>query len=461
MESSHKTMSEGEEIAIHASTAGSSVNFRHWSIAAVLVMALMLDGIDVKSLNYMTPLIIAEWGVSKGAFSVVLSAALVGMAIGSWLGGWCGDRWGRKTLIVLSLLVFGSCTVVAAFTTSIATLALVRFVSGLGFGAASPNAYAMASEWMPDRIRSVCVALVTVGSPIGGTLGALMAIWLLPAVGWRGAFILAGALTIVVGVIAVLLPETVGFLLAKGQLEAASRQWARVYPHDGPNFVRVASAQSFSGDVPVRHRSHQRSIFTRELLRINIGAFSGFFAVNFVNYAAGSWGTVILTDAGLSLPSAVSGAFWYSLLAVTFGLGTGQLLKVTGSRAVVIVDAVILCGLLLTLCSLLNSGAEADRRLILGIFGLLGGMAGSLITTMIAIVSAAYPVDVRATGVGFSITTGWIGGTASVLSGGILLSLNHNRPTLLLLTMAILALGIIASALITNRHVLPLISAVP
>ena len=80
-----------------------------------------------------------------------LTAALVGMAFGSSLGGWLGDRWGRLKALYLAALIFGASTIAAAYANDVRTMALVRVLGGLGFGAGYPNALALVNDWVPAR----------------------------------------------------------------------------------------------------------------------------------------------------------------------------------------------------------------------------------------------------------------------------------------------------------------------
>ena len=87
----------------------------------------------------------------------VMSAALVGLGIGALAAGPVADRIGRKTVLVLSVFFFGAWSLASAHARSIESLTALRFLTGLGLGAAMPNAVTLMSEYAPARIRAVVV----------------------------------------------------------------------------------------------------------------------------------------------------------------------------------------------------------------------------------------------------------------------------------------------------------------
>src|SRR4029077_11829315 len=75
---------------------------------------------------------------------------------------------------------------------SLRALMCYRFVTGLGLGGATPIATTLVAEWATARWRTVAVAVVIVGVPLGGAVGAALADHLIPTYGWRAVFLLGG-----------------------------------------------------------------------------------------------------------------------------------------------------------------------------------------------------------------------------------------------------------------------------
>src|SRR5262245_51070234 len=90
------------------------VNARQLAIVAVILLALVIDGLDIQLLALAAPLIFIDWGIDRASFGPAMSAALIGMSVGATLGGWLGDRFGRKSVLVVATFGFGAATVAAS-----------------------------------------------------------------------------------------------------------------------------------------------------------------------------------------------------------------------------------------------------------------------------------------------------------------------------------------------------------
>ncbi len=194
---------------------------------------LVIDGIDLQSLSLVTPVILEEWGIDRASFGPALAASLFGMGFGSFFGGMLGDRIGRLRTLFIACLIFGASTMIAAHTNTVWEMTAVRVLGGLGFGAAYPNALALVSDWVSEKWRPHAVSFLSVGIPVGISISAAVMPLLLPEYGWRGAFIIFGLVSIVLGVLIVLvLREPPSFLLARGKRAAAQKSAARVIAAD-------------------------------------------------------------------------------------------------------------------------------------------------------------------------------------------------------------------------------------
>src|SRR5262245_2359112 len=127
-------------------------------ILALMVALLMVEGLDLQLLGLLAPVIVKEWGVTRAAFGPAMAAALIGLALGAGIGGTLGDRFGRKRVLMVSAVIFACGTAAAALTHNVAEMTLIRLVSGMGFGAASPVSIALVAEWLPRRFQPTAVA---------------------------------------------------------------------------------------------------------------------------------------------------------------------------------------------------------------------------------------------------------------------------------------------------------------
>ncbi len=109
-------------------------------------------------------------------------------------------------------------------------LTVLRFVTGLGLGAAMPNAVTLMSEYCPDQRRAMLTNAMFCGFPLGAAFGGFLAAWMIPQWGWRSVLVLGGMVPLVLVVLLVLLPAGIGALHG-GQEPAGRAHPRRAAPH--------------------------------------------------------------------------------------------------------------------------------------------------------------------------------------------------------------------------------------
>src|SRR5215831_13995605 len=165
-------------------------------------MTIILDGFDNQVMGAAIPALMKDWHIlTNGPFSYVLTAGMVGMMVGGAIGGVLGDKFGRRVALLGSVITFGILTVGVAFANDITTLIVLRFLAGLGLGGAMPTATAISSEYVPRRQRPMAVTLTIVCVPLGGSLAGFVGGMVLPRFGWRGLFLVGGALPLLMAAV--------------------------------------------------------------------------------------------------------------------------------------------------------------------------------------------------------------------------------------------------------------------
>ncbi len=146
---------------------------RIWQWAAVIVTVGLnaMDGFDVLSISFAAPGIAKEWGIDKATLGWVLSTELLGMAIGSVLLGGVADKIGRRPTILGCLIAMAVGMFGAAHSHQIVTLLVFRLLTGIGIGGMLAAINATAAECSSQRWRSLAMALMVIGYPLGGVVG--------------------------------------------------------------------------------------------------------------------------------------------------------------------------------------------------------------------------------------------------------------------------------------------------
>jgi AAHS family 4-hydroxybenzoate transporter-like MFS transporter len=183
-------------------------------LTALAALAIIFDGFDIQILGFCIPSLMQEWHVARSDFGPVLAVGLAGMAIGGPVAGYCGDRFGRRSTLIVCVAIFGLATMATAFVHGLTGLTLLRIATGMGTGGALPNAGTLTAEFAPLRRRPAAVKLTMVCVPLGGMLGGLLAARVLPIFGWRGLYAIGGALPLLFAALMwAALPESPRFLV--------------------------------------------------------------------------------------------------------------------------------------------------------------------------------------------------------------------------------------------------------
>ncbi len=108
-------MAQGRTIDVHAVIEEAPFGAYQLMIVALSALVIMLDGYDILVVSFVAPVMSKAMGVDVGAFGMVFSIGLVGLIIGALFVSPLGDLWGRKGVMLLSLLVFGAFTLVPIY----------------------------------------------------------------------------------------------------------------------------------------------------------------------------------------------------------------------------------------------------------------------------------------------------------------------------------------------------------
>ena len=158
-----------------------------------------LDGFDFTIFLLIMVPIAESFNVPLIEVTAVLTITLWLRLVGAIGSGWLADRIGRKTPLMLSILWYSICNLLAGIAPSFALLFLFRALLGIGMGAEWPAGAALAMESWPARSRGLMSGVLQGSWSIGFLLSSAAYGLLYDAIGWRGLLILGvlPALTVV------------------------------------------------------------------------------------------------------------------------------------------------------------------------------------------------------------------------------------------------------------------------
>ena len=164
-----------------------------WLIFALCFLIVLLDGFDTAAIGFIAPSLLKEWGVSRPALGAGAERRAVRAGVGALASGPLADRLGRRRAADrLGAGVRRGLPRLGVFRPTWTQLTVLRFVTGLGLGAAMPNAVTLMSEYCPDSRRATLTNPMFCGFPLGAAFGGFLAAWMIPQFGWRSVLMLGG-----------------------------------------------------------------------------------------------------------------------------------------------------------------------------------------------------------------------------------------------------------------------------
>ena len=380
---------------------------------ALCVMLNALDGFDVLAISFASPGIAAEWGIDRAALGIVLSMELIGMAVGSVLLGGLADRVGRRPTILLCLVVMAAGMLAATFSFSVVSLSAVRLVTGLGIGGMLACTNAIVAELSNARARSLAVALMAAGYPIGAILGGSVASMLLVSGGWRDIFLLGGIVTgIFLPLTFMLLPESIGFLMQRRPANALERINAlmRRMGHQPLSALPAPDAA-----VP---KASLATLFSPTLARTTVLLTASYFFHIMTFYFILKWVPKIVVDMGYA-PSSAGGVLVWANVGGLLGALSLSVLSWRFEIRVLVIAALLFSTAMVTV---FGQGQASLSGLAL-VAAAAGYFTNAAVVGLYAIIAHAFPTAVRAGGTGIVIGVGRGGAALGPIAAGFLFTL--------------------------------------
>src|SRR3984957_16574476 len=223
-------------------TQGDGVARRTHVVTAVGFLVAMVDGYDTLMLAFIAPLISKEWALAPQTMGAIFASSYAGAALGATVIGIAADRFGRKTMLIVSLALIGAFTLLCSRSGTASQLMVLRAIAGLGLGGALSATTAITAAHAPPQQRRATVTRMFLGFPVGAIVGGAVTAAVMSSLGWRGVF-LGG------GICAFLLIPLV--ILSVAETAGDARKGPRVHsPRPGPEHGPVS-------DLRISHAAHQ------------------------------------------------------------------------------------------------------------------------------------------------------------------------------------------------------------
>lgn len=388
--------------------------------ARALALALcagssLLEGFNNQTLGVAAPKLFPAFHLTPGQGSLLFTATTAGLAIGSIFGGRWADRYGRKPLLLISVALFGLCSLMTALSTSLPVLFLARLGTGLGTGGAMPNAMAIAADAAPPRHRLTLVAMVTAALPLGGATAGLLSLGMDAGWSWRSIFFAGGAPSLLL--------------------------WLAMWRY----LPRPESLTATQRAQTERPQTFSAALFGAGRALTTVELWVAFFFLHMILFMLLNWLPSLFIGLGFTHAQGSWSAFWFNLCGAIAGVLLARM-QSGPSRQRWSILAYVGIGIALIALALSRSFLLATLAVALAGTFVIGGQL-----VLYAMAPFYYPPRVRATGAGAAVASGRIGSVAGPLFAGALLSSGATSTTVLIGALPFAALSCAAVLLLARR----------
>lgn len=159
-----------------------------WLIAFAVMVSAVMELVDTSAVNVSLPYIAGNLSASVDEATWVLTSYLVANAIVLPLSGWLANYFGRRRLLILSVIGFTIASVLCGLAPSLPALILFRVLQGASGGSLQPTTRAIMLEAFPREERGHAMALWGVGIVIAPIVAPMLGGWLTTDYSWRWIF---------------------------------------------------------------------------------------------------------------------------------------------------------------------------------------------------------------------------------------------------------------------------------
>ncbi|MFT4260492.1 MFS transporter [Microbacterium sp.] len=396
----------------------------HLGVVVMVLLGAFFDSIEQNAVGVAGPALRESWGLGATQIGLLNTVTFTAIALGRLTAGFTSDRWGRRRLLTVNLLVFSVGSLLCAVAPNYEILLLARFIVGIGIGGEIATAITMMSEFFAAKHRGVATGLVNVAAAgLGNMLAPLFGIIVFAVFSggeqWRYLFAVLLLPALMVVVYRRALPESPRYLAATGHVDEANTVLNRLAQGKlrgelGPQtqYLDETNAEPVA-EPPRLAWTH---VFRGRHLRTTLPLC---VAVTMTYGAQISMATLIpliLTERGFEITTALwytlimqSGSFLGSLFAAFVSRRLPRRAALTGAAALGLIAA-------------LGFGFAASTVPLVLLFGALFNFAViTANTTIFLFAPELYPTKIRGLGTAVVLATGSLaGGLMPLLAGSVL-----------------------------------------
>ena len=376
------------------------LNSFHWRLLITSGLGWMFDAMDVLLIGFLVAPITKEFTLAPAQVGLVASAGFVGMFLGAAISGRLADRYGRRLIFQATLVLFSIGAVLSALAPTFETLLAARVIAGLGLGGELPVVATLVSEFSPRAQRGRMIVLLESFWAYGTLAAGLIAIFVLPQFGWRGAFLVAALPALYVAYLRSALPESPRYLAERGRSAEADAIVRRVERASGGALLTLGAAIA-----PVRSgRTNISQLWSPAYARRTAMLWILWFGITFTYYGIFLYVPSLLAARGLSEVRSNEFFFLSTIAQIPGYFSAAWLVERWGRKPTLVA---YLLGTAAAAFLFGNAGTGTDAFVYAALLSFYNLGAWAIVYTYSP---ELYPTAIRATGAGIAAAVGRLGG---------------------------------------------------
>jgi putative MFS transporter len=376
------------------------LNSFHWRLLITSGLGWMFDAMDVLLIGFLVAPITKEFTLAPAQVGLVASAGFVGMFLGAAISGRLADRYGRRLIFQGTLVLFSFGAVLSALAPTFETLLAARVIAGLGLGGELPVVATLVSEFSPRAQRGRMIVLLESFWAYGTLAAGLIALFVLPQFGWRGAFVVAALPALYVAYLRSALPESPRYLAERGRSAEADAIVRRVERAGGGALLTLGAAIA-----PVRSgRTSIAQLWSPAYARRTAMLWILWFGITFTYYGIFLYVPSLLAARGLSEVRSNEFFFLSTIAQIPGYFSAAWLVERWGRKPTLVT---YLLGTAAAAFLFGNAGTGTDAFVYAALLSFFNLGAWAIVYTYSP---ELYPTAIRATGAGIAAAVGRLGG---------------------------------------------------
>lgn len=361
-------------------------NKKHRNLLANAGVSWLFDAMDVGMLSFIVAALAVSWNLGSEQIGLLTAINSVGMAVGAAAAGSLADRFGRRAILLVTLIIFSLATGLSALATSFAGLCVLRFAAGFGLGGELPVASTLVSESVPVKDRGRIIVLLESFWAAGWIVAAVISYFIIPVYGWRVAFLI-GALPVFFAI------------------------YLRKNIQDSPRYLQQGASK-------LKFRQRLAKVWAPEHRKSTIVLWVLWFTVVFSYYGMFLWLPSVMVLKGFGLVKSFEYVLLMTIAQLPGYFTAAYLIEKFGRKFVLVIYLIFTAVSALWFGNADTAGSLLAAGACLSFFNL--GAWGA----MYAYTPELYPTAVRGTGVGLAASIGRIGGVIGPYLVGYLVARN-------------------------------------